>query len=700
MFKNMKLIHKIIMLAGIIIAINLALQTNFILKMRTGDIDSAKDSAMSEVMLQASKYENEFKRIENLVKGYAQDFGTLIQRGELTREGAIAILSDSLKNNPSIVGHGLGFEANAFDGKDASFAGNARMGADDRGRFLPYLALSDGKVAVEPLSGYDVPGDGDWYLVPKESKSPIVTDPYLYPVNGVDVMMFTISYPVLNGDKFIGVVTADIALSQVEVFLKEDAEKHSFDLQSTMLTEAGAVVGTTLDAVREEAAMVDNETFKRVIESKEATISFDKTTWTEGAQLIASAPINFNSSSNHWYMMNFIPEKQILGDYRQNLIINLAVIAVAFVIIFLVVYFIQKSINRPMSKLLSVIKTVDEGDLTQMTDLGTKDELGELSKNFDHMVENMKNLIYNVKSSSNVVGESAEKMASVTHESVVSITNVNNVVAQIADAHSKQSEDIEEIVQKTALLSALISDTTVLIDEVSTISEKTQVVSNKGIEILNTLNDKTKDSMEKSEEISVAVREVNASVESISSITTIIDNIASQTNLLALNASIEAARAGEAGRGFAVVAEEIRKLAEQTSAATSDIGKVIQMVVEKASNAVDSVGEVTKAQHIQFESIEESSSIFKDINASFHVLKNKISAVDEKALVIEQSKNEILDAVTNISAVSEETTASTEETTSMMNEQKQAIDELSDYSEALNNVTRELLNYVNAFKVE
>lgn len=700
MFKNMKLIHKIIMLAGIIIVINLALQTNFILKMRTGDIDSAKESAMSEVMLQASKYENEFKRIENLVKGYAQDFGTLIQRGELTREGAIAILSDSLNNNPSIVGHGLGFEANAFDGKDSSFAGNARLGADDKGRFLPYMALSDGKVAVEPLSGYDVPGDGDWYLVPKESKAPIVTDPYLYPVNGVDVMMFTISYPVLNGDKFIGVVTADIALSQMEGFLKEDTENHEFDLQSTMLTESGKVVGTTLDTVREEAAMVENETFKKVTESSDPAVSFDKTSWTEGSQLIASAPINFNSGSNHWFMMSFIPEKQILGDYRQNLFINLAVIAIAFAIIFLVVYFIQKSINRPMSKLLSVIKTVDAGDLTQMTDLGTKDELGELSKNFDHMVENMKNLIYNVKSSSNVVGESAEKMASVTHESVVSITNVNNVVSQIADAHSKQSEDIEEIVQKTALLSALISDTTLLIDEVSTISEKTQLVSNKGIEILNDLNTKTKDTMEKSEEISVAVREVNASAESINSITTIIDNIASQTNLLALNASIEAARAGEAGRGFAVVAEEIRKLAEQTSSATSDISRVIHLVVEKASNAVNSVSEVTKSQHLQFESIEESSSIFKEINASFHVLKNKISAVDEKALVIEQSKNEILDAVTNISAVSEETTASTEETTSMMNEQKQAIDELSDYSEALNNVTRELLNYVNAFKVE
>lgn len=700
MFKNLKLIQKIVLLAAIIIVINLVLQFNFILTLRTKDIKAAEENALSDVKWQASLYEDEFKRIENLVKGFAQEFGQLIDSKELSRETAIKILSESLKQNPSIVGHGLGFEKNAFDGSDATYSGNSRLGADAQGRFLPYVALNGTTVAVEPLTGYDVPGDGDWYLVPKNTGEPIVTDPYLYPVNGEDVLMFTIAYPVKSGNRFIGVVTADIALSQVEGSLKADTEKATFDLQSTMLTLSGNVIGTTLDTVRADASIGENAIFKDKASLGDASVHFSSVPWVEGKQLVALAPIKFNSSSNQWFILNLTPEKQILAEYKANLWVNIIIIVVALVIITMVVFLIQKSINRPMKKLLSVIETVDQGDLREVSNLGTRDELGVLSKNFDHMIENMKKLIYNVQNSSNVVGESAEKMTSVTHQSARAITNANMALSQISEAHSKQSEDIEEIVQKTSLLSALISDTTTLIDEVSEISEKTQDVSNKGILILNDLNDKTVDTMDKSQEISSAVREVNQSVASINGITTIIDDIATQTNLLALNASIEAARAGEAGRGFAVVADEIRKLAVQTSTATADISKVIHDVAFKASAAATSVEEVSKAQQKQFESIESSSSIFKEINASFTTLKNKINAVDEKALVIERSKSEILDAVTNISAVSEETTASTEETTSMMNEQKQMMDELSEYSDALNAVTQELLNYIRAFKVE
>lgn len=699
MFKNMKLIHKVVLLAVIIIGINLVLQTNFILKMRETDIETAKFGSLSEAVLQAGRYENEFQRIERLVKGYADDFGQLIERGELTREAAIELLGRSLEANESIVGHGLGFEANTFDGQDAAHSGASNMGADSRGRFLPYISLDGGKRAVEPLTGYDVEGDGDWYLIPKNTLQSVVTDPYIYPVNGEDVLMFTISYPVLNNGRFIGVVTADIALSQIDGFLLRDSEESHYDLQSTMLTESGSVIGSTMDAIKNDGAVAENPVVQTMTQDTEEGVYFDETSWTDGKQLVAYVPIEFLSDTNRWFMMNLVPERQILKDYRQNLYFNLGIIAVALVFIIVLIYFIQRSIKTPINKLMTVISTVENGDLTQSCELGTKDEMGILSENFDHMIDKMKQLINNVQNSSTIVGESAEKMAAVTHQSVVSISNVNSVVSQIADAHSKQSEDIEEIVQKTALLSELINDTTALIEQVAGISENTQKVSNEGLVILNDLNEKTQITMDRSDDISKAVDEVNASVESISGITTIIDDIAGQTNLLALNASIEAARAGEAGRGFAVVAEEIRKLAEQTSAATAEISKVIETVMTKSTQAVTRVTEVSTSQQAQFSSIEKSSEIFRAINESFMSLKEKIIAVDEKSTVIERSKEEILDAVTNISAVSEETTASTEETTSMMNEQKQAIEELSDYSETLNNLTHELKQYVNAFKV-
>ncbi|WP_350342946.1 methyl-accepting chemotaxis protein [Proteinivorax tanatarense] len=698
MFKNMKLIHKVVLLAVVIVGINLILQSNFILTMRNSDIERAKDNSLSETILQSAEYEREFQRIEALVQGYAQDFGKLIERQELSREGAIELLATSLKQNPSIVGHGIGFESNAFDQNDRMYRNQRELGSDEQGRFIPYISLEEKQVIVEPLEGYDVEGDGDWYIIPQKTSQPIVTDPYLYPVGGEEIMMFTISYPILNQGRFIGVVTADVALTEIEGMLQEDLTHTIYDVESAMVTESGAVIGSSFNSIKEDN-LVNTTVMKKMVKQEEPFVYFDDTPWFQGEQLISHVPIEFLSEDNRWFMVHLTPEAQILQDYRQNLYVNLGVIGLALVLIIGLIYFIQKSIKTPINRLLEVITKVEEGDLTQNSGLDTQDEIGTLSQNFDHMIDKMKRLIDNVKKSSEIVDESATNMFKVTNNSVQSISNVNRVVEEIAAAHSKQSEDIEEIVIKTTLLGEIIDDTTNLIEEVTGIAESTQKVSSKGMVILNDLNEKTHITMERSQDISQAVDEVNQSVENISGITSIIDDIAGQTNLLALNASIEAARAGQQGKGFAVVAGEIRKLAEQTGDATKDITKSIKRVMENSNTAVERMSEVSTSQKQQFKSISESSKIFETINDSFISLKEKVMVVDEKSQVIEQSKSEILEAITNISAVSEETTASTEETTSMMNEQKQDIEELKGDSEKLNQLTDELNNYVDEFKV-
>ena len=170
----------------------------------------------------------------------------------------------------------------------------------------------------------------------------------------------------------------------------------------------------------------------------------------------------------------------------------------------------------------------------------------------------------------------------------------------------------------------------------------------------------------------------------------LIDNIASQTNLLALNASIEAARAGDAGRGFSVVADEIRSLAEQTTTATKDIKQLISVILSKSSVAVKSVNAVSAAQESEFKVIHESIDIFNEIIGAFRSISEQVTTVKSNAGVIENSKNEILDALTNISALTEETTASTEEVTATMGEQKEAMDRLSHQSTQLSQLTEAL----------
>lgn len=692
MFKKMKIVHKIMFLAIVIVGINLIVQANFIIKMRSHDIANAQTYMMSETQLASSIYSDDFKLIESKIKSLSDDMSIMIANGDLTRKSAIQILSNSLNEHPMIVGHGLGFEPNAFDQNDLLYRRHEQMGSDQQGRFLPYVTLHQGSPVIEVLTGFDVEGDGDWYLVPQKTLKPVVTEPYIYPVNGVDTLMFTISYPIINKGQFLGVVTADITLDHINESLREKQKNAYYDLESVIFTKEGNLVGQTFevdplnfDSYQLGGMKTNEAVFKNVIGLK-------------GQQLMIVSPISFMNSESSWYLVNFVPESQILSEYKRNLIINILLIFFALVVINIIIFFIQKSIKDPMNHLIKVIKKVEEGDLTQISSVDTEDEIGEISKSFNQMIEKLKNIIHEVKFSSEVVGLNASQMNDIAQENTRSIKNVNHVVEEISHAQVKQSDEIEEIVQKTSDLSHLINEVSQFMEEVKSTTEQTESYSTRGIILADTLNEKTQSTEEKSKEISVAVESVNDLVKNISGITTMIDAIATQTNLLALNASIEAARAGDAGRGFAVVAEEIRKLAEQTSQATTEINDFISQVVTQSNATVHKASEVLNAQESQFKSIEESTEIFNIINQSFLALKNKVDGAFEKTRAVEESKDYILDTVTNISSFSEETTASMEETASMMNEQQTSMEKLNESCKGLTALTEKLKNVVSTFK--
>lgn len=700
MLKNVKLVHRIIIMAVIIVVINLALQANLILNIKEKDLLEATVKAEYSSSLQATNFSEKLTHIEFIVKNFADEFAMLIENDRLERTDVITLLSESLKENPQIVGHGLGFKPDAFDGNDQAYKFLSSLGSDDKGRFLPYITLSDSDVpVVEPLVGYDIPVEGDWYIVPMKTGESIITEPYLYPVNGEDVLMFTISYPIIVSGKSIGVVTADIELDEVQGILEQEVKGDLEGLNSLMMTDDYNIIGSTLDKSAVNTSWSENPLIKNMEKYNRETSYFEAVQELKGRQLIIRTPITFLSEETQWQLIHFVPEKVIYQTFKKNLYLNLIVLAVALAIIVLLIVYIQRSIKKPINQLMFVIDQVAKGDLTKQCALTSTDELGHLANNFDQMIIKMRQLIGNVHTTAEVVEDSAGKMITISEKSVLSIADVTTIVEQIAEANLKQSEDIEGIVQKTSTLSEMIDTTGKVIDEVVMISDQAQGVSSEGVLILKALDAQTQTTITRSKEIATGVEDVNQAVNSIDQITAMIEKIATQTNLLALNASIEAARAGEAGRGFAVVADEIRVLAEQTAKATKDIKRVIEEVIYKSNDAVKSVGLVGSAQEEQFQIIKKSITIFDEINRSLFSMTEKILSVGNSSGIIERSKDEILDAITNISAVSEETTASTEEATSAMIVQKSGIENLNEYGKKLNDLTLQLNSAINQFKV-
>ena len=207
---------------------------------------------------------------------------------------------------------------------------------------------------------------------------------------------------------------------------------------------------------------------------------------------------------------------------------------------------------------------------------------------------------------------------------------------------------------------------------------------------------KMKESVNLSSEV---VTELSEKSKTIANITTTISGISEQTNLLALNASIEAARAGEQGKGFAVVADEVRKLAEQSAMATQDISKEIQDIQDQIASAVTSMSDSIDYVGLGTKSIDDISVVFSEIEGEIDRVKDMSSSISGIAKVLLEENKKIFEAVSNTSAISEESVASAVYVQEMVNRQEVIFLNLKEASEHLDELSASLSGEISKFKI-
>jgi len=395
-----------------------------------------------------------------------------------------------------------------------------------------------------------------------------------------------------------------------------------------------------------------------------------------------------------------IPRNAVFAQVNKIRNITFLVVFIASILALLTGAVISTSINRGIKKISGSLSAAAKGDLTVELKVKRKDEFGLLAENFNNMLEGIKKLLIQAAEIGAKVRDSSGNVASNSESIFESMKNICASIDEIQKGTTQQVSDTESCVMQMNSLSDRISQVYDSVQKIGHIADSSQNVIKRGIVIVDDLNNKTKATTDITKVVIEGIEALEKQSNSIYGIISVINGIAAQTNLLSLNASIEAARAGEAGKGFAVVADEIRKLAEQSMGAVKQIKSIIDNIQSMTAATAASAKEAETNVALQIEALDNTIQIFNEISTYVENLTEDLGRITEGIEEIERTKHDTLEAVQNISSVTQQSAAASEEVNATVTEQMDIIRKMSEEAVVLANDAKSLEESISRFKIE
>ena len=362
---------------------------------------------------------------------------------------------------------------------------------------------------------------------------------------------------------------------------------------------------------------------------------------------------------------------------------------------------IGRSITNNLKKTVKFTRNLQQLDVSKDMPIklvSLKDEVGQVAKALDIIVQNLKEFIKKTFKLSNKVNDYSKDLLANMEQVHDSADEISEVIGQIAEGATKQASETEAGVEKAALLGKCIEQNKDLVELLTSAMEEVEVLRKEGLESITVLSRESIESNKASIQIFDVIINTNEKAKEIEKASKMIKDIAEQTNLLALNAAIEAARAGESGKGFAVVADEVRKLAEQSNKFTAQIQKVIKELTNRTESAVETMNVMNNIIEHQSGSVENTTNKFRGISTSVDKSLKSLEQLSVSSIEMEKEKDEMLSIMHNISAIAEENAASTEEVAASIEEQTAIITEFGTSVGTLVELATDMKTNIEKFK--
>lgn len=371
-----------------------------------------------------------------------------------------------------------------------------------------------------------------------------------------------------------------------------------------------------------------------------------------------------------------------------------------FIVAIVIGMFVITRIVKHLDGAVDYLGTLSKGalNLTVKKDLVVrKDEVGDIARAIQRLVESMRDIITNITTSSQALQGFSEEFSASFDRIAESINNVNIAVDEIANGSSSQAAETMSASQKVTQMGTALDETTANVETLGSSSAKMREYNKtaaKNLDELSAISETTKSSVLL---VQNQTNQTNDSAQEIREATELITDIANQTNLLSLNASIEAARAGENGRGFAVVADEIRNLSEQSRESAERIVEIVNTLIANSNTSVTTMNEVAENIRTQNNKIEETGEMFRSLNEEIAEVTEAIEKIRKQTEALDVQKKEVLDIVDGLAAIAEQNAAGTEETSASMAEFHEIIDSCHEATEKLTKLAQNLADHTERF---
>ena len=657
MLSNLSLRHRLIVLSLLCALLGLGAATAVVAwksreTVRAAALDSARYLAAREAASLEGTLNATYAAVHALGQGIAgmKSSGTAPLRAQI--DGAMA---EMLRQNPTVLAFSTLWEPNAFDGRDAEFAGKA-PGHDASGRYLPYWNRGSGAVAVEPLVDYDKAGANDWYIVPKQTGKDALMEPYLYKVAGKDVLMTSLMAPVMIGGSFAGVVGADYPLSGLQEQL---AKVKPFGAGSVTLISNGGLYATHAEAAKLAQPAADIPPAAR-----EAIKAGKPYEFIDGGVAHQFHPLTVGNGGTPWSLRVSFPLDAVMGP--ANAVVMVSLVA-ALVSLALMAALLAAATGRAVAPLDRLAQTMNDlgqgqGDLTRRLEVGGNDEIGTISRAFNAFVGRIHELVKDLKGQATAVAATSNALDDVTNSIALRSTQQSSASRSTAGAVQDVNASIGRVAEHARGADGMAREAA---DLTGAARSRIGAMATEVTAVNAAMGD-----------VRTLVQRLDQRTRDISAVATAIKEIAEQTNLLALNAAIEAARAGEQGRGFAVVADEVRKLAERTSTATIEIGEMLASIQQEGAGAVAGVDDAARR-------IDHSVALANEAAAGVAGIDGRINALREQASDIAAATAEQSAASSGIAGHVDSISAMAQDNDRAVGEARAAVAQLRDQARVL-----------------